>query len=487
MSAISASLLKSVCEFEESLCSSSQRPVAPVAPTIVAKNQTVSYVGEDLIPRWSNAEKSALMHTVELFVEENKTDEINWGLVSARIPDRQPIECLMKYRNELDPSINRAAWSRDEEMKLVDLVQKYRCRFWVLVAEELGTGRTPRDCLQHYQQSFGTMVICNNELWSKEEDETLLKAVVAYGEKNWQHVANSLSGRTRQQCLLRYRRIAKSDKDGFWSDEEERRLFLTVISHFRSSLMQGRVNSRVVESAAVAPAPVPADAPAPAPAPAPETEPESAPSEPAPSLSAPSEPAPSSSLDQPASSVSTPNINSLVVSWMKISRQIPGRQDSQCREKWSRALDPMLDSSKASAEEDVKIMELVAKHGVGNWSIISQELPGRNDKFVFKRWKLLSAQGDIEAFHAISRSKRMTHFQHGRKKAKTELQPADYEASVLDPRASKSSVGIGGIFGTSIAASSSVPDTVNNNTNAEYEDNDAVDDDDVDFQEVAFL
>ena len=28
----------------------------------------------------------------------------------------------------------------------------------------------------------------------------------------------------------------------------------------------------------------------------------------------------------------------------------------------------------------------------------------------------------------------MTHFQHGRKKARTELQPGDYEASVLDPR-----------------------------------------------------
>lgn len=400
MSSIPASLLKAVCEFDEQISSSSSSSItkrsgiSPVVSSQAAK-QTVSYVAEDLIPRWSNSEKSTLIQAVQTFAAEYPTEEVNWQSIAARIPNRQPIECLMKYRNELDMSINRGQWSRDEEMRLVDLTQKYRCRFWALVAEELGTQRTPLECLRHYQQSFGTMVICNNESWSKEEDEILMKAVVAYGEKNWQHVANALSGRTRQQCLLRYRRIAKSERDGFWSDDEERRLFLTVISHFRSSLTQGRISTRNTDIGTT------------------------------------------TATSSSSVAASGPSTNSLVVSWMKIARQIPGRQDSQCREKWSRALDPMLNSSKASAEEDVKIMELVAKHGVGNWSVISQELPGRNDKFVFKRWKLLSAQGDIEAFHAISRSKRMTHFQHGRKKAKTELQPGDYEASVLDPRAGK--------------------------------------------------
>ena len=42
-------------------------------------------------------------------------------------------------------------------------------RYWCLIANELGTGRTPLDCLSHYQQTVGHLEMVRNEPWTVKE------------------------------------------------------------------------------------------------------------------------------------------------------------------------------------------------------------------------------------------------------------------------------------------------------------------------------
>jgi hypothetical protein len=56
-----------------------------------------------------------------------------------------------------------------------------------------------------------------------------------------------------------------------------------------------------------------------------------------------------------------------------------GRSKSQCSQRWARGLDPRIDKAAWSGREDSHLLELIAKHGEGNWSVISREIGTRSD------------------------------------------------------------------------------------------------------------
>jgi hypothetical protein len=71
--------------------------------------------------------------------------------------------------------------------------------------------------------------------------------------------------------------------------------------------------------------------------------------------------------------------------WTKIAAKLPGRIGKQCRERWHNHLDPSIDRSPFSAEEDAKIIGLVKQFGP-KWAKISKELRGRTDNGIKNRW-----------------------------------------------------------------------------------------------------
>lgn len=101
------------------------------------------------------------------------------------------------------------------------------------IAEDLGTSRTPLQCLQRYQQALNVKLVNSSE-WTTDEDTLLRKGVELYGTKNWQNVASMISGRSAVQCGARYRKSSKSRDDivdGSWTEIDERKLFLAAIAY----------------------------------------------------------------------------------------------------------------------------------------------------------------------------------------------------------------------------------------------------------------
>ncbi|XP_053329175.1 snRNA-activating protein complex subunit 4 [Spea bombifrons] len=73
--------------------------------------------------------------------------------------------------------------------------------------------------------------------------------------------------------------------------------------------------------------------------------------------------------------------------WYKIREEVPGRSDVQCRERYVKGLHRDLKKGKWSVEEKEKLMELIEKHGVGNWAKVASELTHRSGSQCLSKWK----------------------------------------------------------------------------------------------------
>ncbi|CAI5724619.1 unnamed protein product [Peronospora effusa] len=74
--------------------------------------------------------------------------------------------------------------------------------------------------------------------------------------------------------------------------------------------------------------------------------------------------------------------------WGQVASLIPGRTSKQCRERWCNHLDPNINKGSYTDDEDKIIVEMQAKLG-NRWSIIAQQLKGRTEDAVKIRWKSL--------------------------------------------------------------------------------------------------
>ncbi|XP_053380719.1 uncharacterized protein LOC123547616 isoform X2 [Mercenaria mercenaria] len=141
-------------------------------------------------------------------------------------------ECESMWNTVLRPEINRDKWTPAEEEDLNRLAIKYEMRNWSKIAEELGSNRTPFQCLQHYQQHN---IVYDNSEWTEEEDE-LLKEVVetctyGLGRVKWFQVAYYIDRRSPEQCHSRWNKIDPNRTCGRWSKEEDLQLVNAIHIH----------------------------------------------------------------------------------------------------------------------------------------------------------------------------------------------------------------------------------------------------------------
>ncbi|NWI96322.1 SNPC4 protein, partial [Pitta sordida] len=216
----------------------------------------------------------------------NRFDEHDWDKISnIHFDGRRSSEELRKFwQNWEHPSINKKEWTEEEIERLKQIAAKHNYLDWQSIAQELGTNRTPFQCLQKYQiynkdlkrkewtkdedqmllELVQEMRVGNHipykkiayymegrdsaQLiyrwtksvdpslkkgpWTPEEDAMLLAAVKKYGEKDWYKIRTEVPGRSDAQCRDRYLKALHWDvKKGKWSLEEEEQLIELVQKH----------------------------------------------------------------------------------------------------------------------------------------------------------------------------------------------------------------------------------------------------------------
>ncbi|NXY72645.1 SNPC4 protein, partial [Glareola pratincola] len=216
----------------------------------------------------------------------NRFDEHDWEKISnIHFDGQRSSEELRKFwQNCEHPSINQKEWTEEEIEKLKKIAAEHGYLDWQTIAQELGTNRTPFQCLQKYQvynkdlkrkewtKSEDQMLLelvqetrvgshipykkiayymegrdsaqliyrwtksvdpsLKKGPWTPEEDAMLLAAVKKYGERDWYKIRTEVPGRSDAQCRDRYLKALHCDvKKGKWSLEEEEQLIELVQKH----------------------------------------------------------------------------------------------------------------------------------------------------------------------------------------------------------------------------------------------------------------
>jgi hypothetical protein len=157
---------------------------------------------------WTAVEDSKLKNAVQIHGGRN------WGAIAALVPGRTKMQCYNKWRDVLDPPIERARrrmdkWTAVEDMKLKDAVQIHGGNNWGAIAV-LVPGRTEKQCYNRWRCALDpSMDRANGRTgrWSEDEDSQLKDAVQSYGSKNWGAIAALIPGRVGNQCRHRWKYV----------------------------------------------------------------------------------------------------------------------------------------------------------------------------------------------------------------------------------------------------------------------------------------
>lgn len=79
--------------------------------------------------------------------------------------------------------------------------------------------------------------------------------------------------------------------------------------------------------------------------------------------------------------------------WKQISTFMPRRNARQCKDRWEKYLNPDVDNSPFSVDDDIKILKFYSVFG-GKWKELSKMMPGRTDTSIKSRYKLLVRHGE---------------------------------------------------------------------------------------------
>jgi hypothetical protein len=196
--------------------------------------------------RWTLEEDARLTRGVTNAPKKKHHGEYkkDWVAISALIPGRTRNQCGNRWRDVLDPSIDRATgrnvkWTEDEGSKLKDAVQTYGGKDWGAISA-LVPGRTKKQCRNRWHNGLDQSIdradgrTCK---WTTGEDTKLEDAVQTHGGKNWIAISALVPGRTRSQCSHRWKKVLDpsidraSGRDGKWTAIEDSQLQDAVQTH----------------------------------------------------------------------------------------------------------------------------------------------------------------------------------------------------------------------------------------------------------------
>lgn len=114
-------------------------------------------------------------------------------------------------------------WSDNEDKRLIFAIHKYGSKDYETVAKFVGNNRSRSQCSQRWERTLNPYI--NKAPWTQEEESMLIKAVARYGNKAWTQIANCLNTRTDVQCRYHYKHVLNGKtKKSKRSEESKQRV-----------------------------------------------------------------------------------------------------------------------------------------------------------------------------------------------------------------------------------------------------------------------
>jgi hypothetical protein len=188
--------------------------------------------------KWTEDEDNKLKDAVHIHGGRH------WDIIAALVPGRTRSQCTGRWYSSLKPSVvlkagHSGKWTEDEDNMLTYAIYRHGDKDWTVITA-LVQGRTKKQCRNRWYTCLNpALTAAYVRPWTEDEDVELLHALQMYGGKKWDAITALVPLRSKRQCLGRWYDILKkkhiidltTGPSLMWTREEESKLKHAVQTH----------------------------------------------------------------------------------------------------------------------------------------------------------------------------------------------------------------------------------------------------------------
>ena len=155
---------------------------AALAPTRARHSQS----NQTARATWTEEEDQRLIR----IASQNST--IAWSAIAKFFPNKTAPQIAGRWEKVLNPTLVKGSWTRDEDETIINYVKQHGDKDWAKLAVLL-PGRIGKQCRERWKNHLDPTV--QKTCWTEEEDQKLIEMHKLYGNA-WTRIASFFDGRT---------------------------------------------------------------------------------------------------------------------------------------------------------------------------------------------------------------------------------------------------------------------------------------------------